>query len=419
MFKEPSAYNPDVPNRSNTPFRRSSINIVSPNASNIDKSLAPITTPSSPKSRRVSSAKTPDLKREIIQNQRETIVGSVSFTSDDDAPMTVDIDRMVSDLQLHGIGRNKESSIRYGDDISSDQKESDVVILEPDRSDNNSSNLNTIYRLQGRVINYQHDETDLLADEDDDEDDEDDEEEEEMDMEENYLDDGDSDIEANAFDALISPNGGSDKMKSLSGTHSSLLPTSSSSESVDVKSANDTQEVGVGAFGMEGGLLSQIFRSNESMVSIETDELRGAQNLQDKFLSMINRSSHESTPTSKKEHFEGGIIVGDSTPLESENNTNIRKSTSSTLFPKLLNFGGKKLGKLRSRKVVNATYGPGFTKIHPWTTRDDQGINSRVHSRRGNEIYYVGIIDILQQYNIVKRTENFIKVTEFFFIIDT
>jgi hypothetical protein len=45
----------------------------------------------------------------------------------------------------------------------------------------------------------------------------------------------------------------------------------------------------------------------------------------------------------------------------------------------------------------------------PWTSRIDAGINSRVNRRRGNEIYYVGVIDILQQYNVQKRVETMFK----------
>lgn len=55
--------------------------------------------------------------------------------------------------------------------------------------------------------------------------------------------------------------------------------------------------------------------------------------------------------------------------------------------------------------------GPIERTRNPWTQRKDGGINSRVLLREhGNEIYYVGIIDILQQYNFRKKTENFVKV---------
>ena len=59
------------------------------------------------------------------------------------------------------------------------------------------------------------------------------------------------------------------------------------------------------------------------------------------------------------------------------------------------------------------TYGPGASNIRPWTRRVDQGINSRVDNKQGGEIYYIGIIDILQQYNNHKKAETFFKVRLF------
>ena len=55
------------------------------------------------------------------------------------------------------------------------------------------------------------------------------------------------------------------------------------------------------------------------------------------------------------------------------------------------------------------TFGPGMAQKHPWTGRIDAGINSCNGDSRGDEIYFVGIIDILQQYNLSKRAENFFK----------
>ena len=57
-------------------------------------------------------------------------------------------------------------------------------------------------------------------------------------------------------------------------------------------------------------------------------------------------------------------------------------------------------------------YGNGITTRRPWTSRKDMGINSRdPHHSRGNEIYFVGIIDILQEYNTGKRMETMLKVS--------
>jgi hypothetical protein len=53
----------------------------------------------------------------------------------------------------------------------------------------------------------------------------------------------------------------------------------------------------------------------------------------------------------------------------------------------------------------------GTTRFHPWTNRLDRGINSRLtDSKRGDEIYYMGVIDILQQYNSNKFAETMLKV---------
>lgn len=58
------------------------------------------------------------------------------------------------------------------------------------------------------------------------------------------------------------------------------------------------------------------------------------------------------------------------------------------------------------------TFGPGAAQYHPWSSRVDAGINSRLtNEKRGDEIYFIGIIDILQQYNASKRLETFFKVS--------
>jgi hypothetical protein len=62
-----------------------------------------------------------------------------------------------------------------------------------------------------------------------------------------------------------------------------------------------------------------------------------------------------------------------------------------------------------SHSQKHFTFGPGSCEQHPWTSRIDKGINSRSFEGRGNEIYYVGIIDILQQYNTHKKAEHFFK----------
>lgn len=66
--------------------------------------------------------------------------------------------------------------------------------------------------------------------------------------------------------------------------------------------------------------------------------------------------------------------------------------------------------KKTSEKKLEYTYGPGATDRKPWTSRKDGGINSRGPTGRGDDIYFVGIIDILQQYNTNKRIETLVKV---------
>jgi hypothetical protein len=60
--------------------------------------------------------------------------------------------------------------------------------------------------------------------------------------------------------------------------------------------------------------------------------------------------------------------------------------------------------------LSSITFGPGSTRHHPWTGRLDGGINSRLaDGSRGDQIYYIGVIDILQQYNASKRFETIFK----------
>ena len=66
---------------------------------------------------------------------------------------------------------------------------------------------------------------------------------------------------------------------------------------------------------------------------------------------------------------------------------------------------------MEPNKDSMVTFGPGASQRHPWTLRKDSGINSReLDATRGDEIYYIGVIDILQQYNLRKRAETLIKV---------
>jgi Phosphatidylinositol-4-phosphate 5-Kinase len=133
----------------------------------------------------------------------------------------------------------------------------------------------------------------------------------------------------------------------------------------------ELQVSGTGAFGKEGGSLGEFFRSTESLASISIDGVR---------------------PRSTSGNGSPGL---DSTE-------SVDDSDRSSLFAPL---------NISKEKIVLRTYGPGKTRKHPWTSREDGGINSRSADGkiRESEIYYAGIIDILQQYNNVKRVENFFK----------
>lgn len=112
--------------------------------------------------------------------------------------------------------------------------------------------------------------------------------------------------------------------------------------------ADDTME-GVGAMGLEGAQLSRLFRSSDSLVSL----------------------------TKNFDYSVGG--------------------------------DGSVSGSDVGERLPKMTFGPGMAQKHPWTGRRDSGINCCHGNSRGDEIYYVGIIDILQQYNLSKRAENFFK----------
>jgi hypothetical protein len=97
------------------------------------------------------------------------------------------------------------------------------------------------------------------------------------------------------------------------------------------------------------------------------------------------------------------------------------EETSSKRRPMSLStaMGGTSIGALESTAVADQAAvaaaeqeqsARAFFGNHPWTSRSDGGINSRLASGvRGNEIYYCGVIDILQKYNMWKQSESVFK----------
>jgi hypothetical protein len=73
----------------------------------------------------------------------------------------------------------------------------------------------------------------------------------------------------------------------------------------------------------------------------------------------------------------------------------------------------------RIKTIANSvpiyTYGPGATRVKPWTSRKDGGVNAHGLCGREDDIYFIGIIDILQQYNLNKKVETLYKVRNLFF----
>jgi len=99
------------------------------------------------------------------------------------------------------------------------------------------------------------------------------------------------------------------------------------------------------------------------------------------------------------------------------NSPNTKGTTSMSTAVRSSAIGGEAIApavvltgeNLTSRQRAESTKMLAFGH-HPWTARPDGGINSRSSDgKRGNEIYYCGIIDILQAYDMRKQTESIIK----------
>lgn len=103
--------------------------------------------------------------------------------------------------------------------------------------------------------------------------------------------------------------------------------------------------------------------------------------------------------------------------------------SNESLLPSKFNDDAEstEISTVNAQKFSRYTYGPGQTSKYPWTSRYDNGIASCFKFDESNpdyaesseknqtdEIYYIGIIDILQQYNLHKRGENFAKVRKTF-----
>jgi hypothetical protein len=109
---------------------------------------------------------------------------------------------------------------------------------------------------------------------------------------------------------------------------------------------------------------------------------------------------------------EGGL-AGEFGPDNDEGTLEAPPNTINTQTNNLSNHSNFSGNGNQMRVKYEIVYGNGITTRRPWTRRKDLGINSREKStnKRGNEIYFVGIIDILQEYNMGKRMETMMKVS--------
>ena len=193
------------------------------------------------------------------------------------------------------------------------------------------------------------------------EEDGDDEYGEDEDDEEEAEDDADNEDEFEDIDA--GDSGGEDE-----GRPHQLLATPTLSQRFQLRNSERASDskAGEGALGEEGYRLSQIFRPSQ-LRSPNTD-ISG------------HASAESARPASKNSAANNGNDIDSAYTL------------SSTTGP---------------------VYSPGITTLKPWTTRVDGGINCRkADDSRGDEIYYIGIIDILQQYNLGKKAETFFKASK-------
>lgn len=155
-------------------------------------------------------------------------------------------------------------------------------------------------------------------------------------------------------------------------------------------------EDGVGALGKEGFKLSSLLRPSSFTATPKT--LKGGE---EGVVSRFNLAD---------------ILRGDA-PASSKAATKPPASapaqqTQAPIQSGTVSMTGRESSVSASTGEAVYTYGPGQARRHPWTSRRDEGINSRTpEGKRGDEIYYLGVIDILQQYNANKRVETIVKVT--------
>jgi hypothetical protein len=147
------------------------------------------------------------------------------------------------------------------------------------------------------------------------------------------------------------------------------------------KQRPESEDKGKGLFGAEGGRIRSLLRTQSQRWFPSLYSNKGS----------TSSSSSRTLDEKEREKETEKDRIGSDKPKDGPKNS--------------------KVGVVDAEAEEAVAFGPGAARVHPWTTRNDNGINSRLpDGTRGPEIYYVGIIDILQRYNLRKQTETIVKV---------
>ncbi len=138
-----------------------------------------------------------------------------------------------------------------------------------------------------------------------------------------------------------------------------------------------------------------------------TSGLRSRGNSHDAIYAGTAPSSTSEAATTAATTTTAAAVVADSSTAESDSSKHRSSAKGGTIIGEN-EVIDQAIEGLHQEQSARAFFGH-----HPWTNRSDGGINSRMpdseSSMRGNEIYYCGVIDILQKYNFRKQSESIMK----------
>jgi hypothetical protein len=180
-------------------------------------------------------------------------------------------------------------------------------------------------------------------------------------------------------------------------------------------SAEVVKEDAAGAMGSEGYRLSKVFRSSEAVLTLHSHNMHHSKHPEAAARATADEDSSLLVGVMQRM----SLCCGSSVKVEPPGNKPKDVTTAATSkniecqSPRATaadDAGDDSSKVLINDEEVELTFGPGIAFSHPWTSRADGGINSRGPQGRGNEIYFAGIIDILQEYNNHKYAETLFKV---------